>query len=181
MITPQHLRQLAVVYIRQSTEEEVLENTGSTDFQRTLAEIARSFGWPESQIQVIDEDLGKSGSSIEQRSGWRRLQNMIDADQVGAIFVANISRLSRQVYDFEIFRLRAALHHTLLYSDGRLGDPANLNDAIVSQVTAMVASFVAGGEKNTPGNDSPTCPAGDASSSTAASSDCRKNTDREKR
>src|SRR5207237_10304963 len=94
-----------------------------------------------SQIITIDEDLGRSSSTIQGRTGWERLQEMIDANQVGAVFVANISRLARQVYDFEVFRMRAALHHTLLYSDGRLTDPANSNDAIVSQMMAMVASF----------------------------------------
>src|SRR5436309_2371283 len=141
LIAPDHLRRLAVIYIRQSTEEQVRENTGSTDFQRSLAAVARSYGWTDAQIQVIDEDQGRSGSSSERRSGWQRLQTMIAANQVGAVFVATISRLSRQVLDFEIFRMLAALHNTLLYTDGRLVDPADSNDTIVSQITAMVAHF----------------------------------------
>src|SRR5207253_3911459 len=117
------------------------ENTGSTDYQRSLAAVARSYGWPDCQIQIIDEDLGRSGSSSERRTGWKRMQTMIAAKQVGAVFVANISRLSRQVLDFEVFRMLAALHNTLLYTDGRLIDPADSNDTIVSQITAMVAHF----------------------------------------
>jgi DNA invertase Pin-like site-specific DNA recombinase len=66
---------------------------------------------------------------------------MIDADQVGAVFVANISRLSRKVLDFELFRVRAELHKTLLYFDGRFVNPADSNDTIISQVTAMVAQY----------------------------------------
>jgi DNA invertase Pin-like site-specific DNA recombinase len=145
LITPDHLRRQAVIYCRHRTKSQALQNTGRTGYQRDLAAVARSFGWPESQIQLIDEDIGKSGLSTEQRTGWQRLQTMIDGDQVGAVFVTDISSLSRNVYDFEIFRLRAALHHTLLYSDGRLSDPANLT--IVSQVAAMVTSFVAQGQK----------------------------------
>ena len=97
------------------------ENTGSTEFQRGLNEVALSYGWPDSQIDIIDDDLGKSGSTIEGRKGWERMQEMIEAGQVGAVFVANISRLSRQLLDFEVFRVRAALHNTLLYFDGRFG------------------------------------------------------------
>lgn len=141
LITPDHLRRQAVVYCRQSTERQVLQNTGSTQYQRSLVEIAREHGWEDSQIITIDEDLGRSGSTTQGRTGWERLQAMIDADQVGAVFVANISRLARQVYDFEVFRMRAALHKTLLYCDGRLADPTNSNDTIVSQLMAMVASF----------------------------------------
>ena len=141
LIRSEHLRRLAVVYVRQSTEEQVRDNTGSTDAQRALAGTARSLGWEESQIIVIDEDLGRSGSSSERRTGWHRLQMMIAAKQVGAVFVLTISRLSRQVLDFELFRMLAAANGTLLHTDGRLVDPADSNDTIVSQISAMVAHF----------------------------------------
>ena len=141
LITAYHLPRLAVVYIRQSTQKQVLENTGSTQLQRGLMEIARSYGWPDSQIKIIDDDLGRWGSSTEGRTGWQTLQDMIDADQVGAVFVWNVSRLSREVIDFEVFRMRAALHNTLLYSDGRLANPANADDALLAQTMAMVAQF----------------------------------------
>src|SRR5688500_6360318 len=108
------------MYIRQSTGAQV---TGSTDHQRSLARVARDYGWPNSQIEMIDEDLGKSGSSSERRSGWQRLQMMIDANQVGAVFVTTISRLSRQVLDSKLFSVRAALHNTLIYTDGRIVNP----------------------------------------------------------
>ena len=141
LITHDHLRRLAVIYIRQSTEEQVRNNVGSTEFQRGLADVARSFGWQDSQIQIIDEDLGRSGSTSERRTGWQRLQTMIAAKQVGAVFVAMISRLSRQVLDFELFRMLAALHNTLLYTDGHLVNLADSNDTVVSQITAIVAQF----------------------------------------
>ena len=140
-ITPEHLRRLAVIYLRQSTPEQVQKNTGSAEFQRGLREVAQSYGWPDSQIQIIDEDLGKSGSSSEGRTGWQSLQAMIEAKQVGAVFVSTVSRLSRQVLEFELFRLRAALHNVLLYMDDRFLNPADSNDAILSQITAMVAQF----------------------------------------
>ena len=97
-ITADHLTRLAIVYVRQSTQKQVRENTRSTQFQRDLAPVARSYGWPESQIEIIDDDLGKSGSSTEGRTGWQRLQQMIEAGQVGAVFGANISRLSAAGY-----------------------------------------------------------------------------------
>jgi hypothetical protein len=128
LITSDHLQRSAIIYLRQSTLEQVQKNTGSTTHQRSLTGTAREYGWEESRIITIDEDLGRSGSTIRGRTGWDRLQKMIEANQVGAVFVANVSRLARQVHDFELFRMRAALHHTLLYSDGRLGDPADSNE-----------------------------------------------------
>jgi DNA invertase Pin-like site-specific DNA recombinase len=140
-VTRDHLRRLAVIYVRQSTQFQVRTNTGSTEFQRSLVAVPRSYGWPESQIEIIDEDLAKSGSSSQKRTGWQRLQRMIEAKQVGAVFTANISRLARQVLDFELFRLRAALHDTLLYADGRFINPADSNDTVSSQLIAMVAQL----------------------------------------
>lgn len=140
-VTPDHLRRLAVVYIRQSTPEQVRDNTGSAAFQRSLVAVARSYGWADSQIVLLEDDLGKSGSSVDGRTDWQRLQEMVDADQVGAVFAANISRLSRRLGGFEIFRLRASYHNTLLYIDGRFLNPADANDAAVSQITAMFAQF----------------------------------------
>ena len=74
-----------------AAERQVREHTGSAQFQRNLAAVARSYGWPESQIKIIEDDLGKSGSSTQGRTGWQRLQQMIEAEQVGAVFGANIS------------------------------------------------------------------------------------------
>jgi DNA invertase Pin-like site-specific DNA recombinase len=140
-ISADHLRRLAVIYVRQSTLEQVRDNTGSATYQKNLTAVAQSYGWPDSRIVIIDDDLGKSGCSTEGRTGWQRLQEMIDADQVGAVFAANMSRLSRRLSDFELFRLRAAYHNTILYIDGRFLNPADSNDAAVSQITAMVAQF----------------------------------------
>ena len=141
LITPDHLRRKAIIYIRQSTEEQVRENSGSTDFQRSLATVAQSYGWPDTLIETIDDDLGKSGSSTERRVGWQRLQIMIASKQVGAVFVANITRLSRQLLDYEVFRILAAANNTLIVTDGRVVDPADSNDIIFSQITAMVGAF----------------------------------------
>src|SRR6185369_15142155 len=49
LITIDHLRRSAIVYLRQSTEQQVRDNTGSTDFQRSLANVARSYGWTDAQ------------------------------------------------------------------------------------------------------------------------------------
>jgi DNA invertase Pin-like site-specific DNA recombinase len=126
LITPEHLRRRAVVYCRQAGERPA-----------HLADIARSCGWRSSQIQIIVEHLGRAGSSAETRPGWERLQELIDTDQVGVVFVTTVSRLSRQVLEIELFRLRAAVHKTLLYTDGRFMDPADERDRILSEFIRM--------------------------------------------
>ena len=128
---------VAVVYWRHRSEHEVDQNTGPAERQRRLAEVARRYGWSDSQIEIIDDDVGRSRSSAETLPGWQRLQDMIDANQVGAVFVATISRLSRRVMEFELFRLRAALRNTLLYTDGQFIDLAGARDRIVSEIVSM--------------------------------------------
>jgi DNA invertase Pin-like site-specific DNA recombinase len=143
LITPEHLRRRAVVYCRHAGEGPAYPNTRGTADPGSLADIARSCGWPDSQIEIIDEDLARSGSSAETRPGWHRLQELIGAGHLGAVFVATVSRLSRQVMEFELFRLRAALHNTLLYADGRFIDLAGASDRILSEIVSMRDKFFA--------------------------------------
>jgi DNA invertase Pin-like site-specific DNA recombinase len=121
--------------------EQVRHNSGSTDFQRSQVELARQYGWSDHLIQVVDEDLGRSGSSIVGRSGWKAMLDEIAANQVGAVFAANISRLSRQLLDFETFRVLAAYHQVLLITDGRVIDPSDSNDTVLAQVSATIFQF----------------------------------------
>ena len=65
---------------------------------------------------------------------------MMAAGEVGAVFCVTISRLSRQLRDFELFRQIAAENNTIIYTEGRFVDPNDLNDILFSQITAMLAS-----------------------------------------
>ena len=141
LITPDHLRRKALIYLRQSTPEQVRENTGSTDFQRSQRDLARAYGWPDHLIEVIDEDLGKSGSSTAGRTGWQDMLDQIAGNGVGAVFAANVSRLSRKLIDFETLRILASYHRVLLIMDGRVIDPKDANDAVLTQVTATIAQY----------------------------------------
>ena len=68
-IETQHLAKLAVVYVRQSSPRQVRENIESTQLQYDLARRAETFGWPKDRIDIIDDDLGVSGKSLEGRGG----------------------------------------------------------------------------------------------------------------
>jgi DNA invertase Pin-like site-specific DNA recombinase len=106
-------------------------------YQRSLADVARSYGWTDTLIEIIDEDCGKSGLSRVERHGLQRLEEMIETDQVGAVFVLRLDRLSRNLLELEVFRLRAALHKTLLYAEGRFIDPADERERILSELVSL--------------------------------------------
>src|SRR5262245_39262691 len=72
-IGSEHLEKLAIVYVRQSSPKQVMENRESTARQYGFAEQAVALGWPRERVLVVDEDLGKSGRTAEGRSGFQRL------------------------------------------------------------------------------------------------------------
>src|SRR5215472_18647986 len=72
-VAAHHLNRLACLYVRQSTLQQVFENTESTSRQYALRERARTLGWAEDRIVVIDQDLGHSGASAADRQGFQRL------------------------------------------------------------------------------------------------------------
>src|ERR1700723_1722700 len=73
LVKPTHLSRKAVVYIRQSTPHQVVSNQESLRLQYALRQRARDLGWHEVDIDVIDADLGLSGASAAQRSGFKEL------------------------------------------------------------------------------------------------------------
>ena len=95
-----HRERLAVVYVRQSTVQQVLDHQESTRLQYGLVSRAQALGWEASRILVIDEDLGKSGSSTQGRSGFQRLVSEVSLDHVGIIFGLEMSRLARSNKDW---------------------------------------------------------------------------------
>lgn len=106
-ITPEHLARQAVVYIRQSTADQVTKNRESPRRQYGLADRARQLGW--SEVVAIDEDLGRSGGGIA-RPGFEKLLATICEGRVGAVVSIEASRLARNGRDW----------HTLLEFCGSL-------------------------------------------------------------
>ncbi len=72
-IARHHRERMAIVYVRQSTLQQVERHQESTRLQYALVERALQLGWAKEQILVIDEDLGRSGASAEGRTGFKRL------------------------------------------------------------------------------------------------------------
>src|SRR5438045_9789013 len=85
LVTPSHLARKAVVYIRQSTPHQVVSNQESLRLQYALRQRAHELGWHEADIDVIDADLGLSGASVAQRSGFKELVGRVGLSEVGLI------------------------------------------------------------------------------------------------
>jgi len=70
-ISADHLKRRAIVYIRQSSSGQVIHNQESQRRQYGLANHARQLGFR--QVEIIDEDLGRSGSGQVERPGFQHL------------------------------------------------------------------------------------------------------------
>ena len=97
-ITNEQLARRAIVYVRQSTATQLRENEESRRRQYGLKTYAEELGFH--HVDVIDEDLGKSGSGKVERPGFQRLVAELVAGQVGAIFCIEASRLARNGRDW---------------------------------------------------------------------------------
>jgi DNA invertase Pin-like site-specific DNA recombinase len=141
LVTASHLIRQALVYLRQSTPVQVKENQGSTEYQRDQARFPREWGWPEDLIQVIDEDLGQSGSSTLRRTGYRRMLEAVRAGLVGAIFTAEFSRIGRSLSDAVVLVNECKMRDVLIVVNGRVHDVRDSRDRLMATMVLNFAEF----------------------------------------
>ena len=138
----QHFERTAIVYVRQSTAQQVLHHRESAIRQYSLADLAIQFGWPSERIEVIDEDQGQSGSSIEGRHGFKRLLTEVSLDHVGVILGIELSRLARSNKDWHQLIELCAIFGTMLADQDGVYNPADYNDRLLLGLRGITNSCV---------------------------------------
>jgi DNA invertase Pin-like site-specific DNA recombinase len=127
-ITPEHLARSAIVYIRQSTADQLVHNQESQRRQYGLADRARQLGWV--SVEVIDDDLGRSGGGVS-RPGFERLLAAICEGRVGAVLAIEASRLARNGRDWHTLIEFCGLVGTILVDEDGIYDPRHPNDRLL--------------------------------------------------
>jgi len=130
-VTRYHLNRKALIYVRQSSMKQVMENTESTARQYALADKALELGWSQELIGVIDDDLGKSASSAAHRNGFQKLVAEVAMGQVGIVMGLEMSRLARNNADFQQLLQICGSQNTLIYDADAVYDLMHLNDRLV--------------------------------------------------
>ena len=130
-ILRRHQDRLAIVYVRQSTVQQVERHQELTRLQYALADRAAQYGWGREQIVVIDDDLGRSGASVEGRLGFQRLVAEVGLGNVGLVLGIEMSRLARSCRDWHQFLEICALFDTLIADADGVYDPAHYNDRLL--------------------------------------------------
>ena len=127
-ITPEHLARAAFVYVRQSTAYQVANNHESRRRQYGLAERARQLGWVD--VQVVDDDLGKSGGGTA-RPGFEKLLAAICGGRVGAVVSLEASRLARNGREWHTLLEFCAVVGTLIVDEDSVYDPRLPDDRLL--------------------------------------------------
>ena len=126
-----HTQRAAFVYVRQSTPTQVEHNRESTERQYALVNRAIELGWPRNQVCVIDEDLGLSGSTSVQRSGFARMTAEVALRHAGIVLGLEVSRLARNNADWYRLLDLCAMTDTLIGDADGLYHPALFNDRLL--------------------------------------------------
>jgi DNA invertase Pin-like site-specific DNA recombinase len=126
-----HRDRLAVVYVRQSSRQQVADHGESTRLQYGLADRAVALGWPASRVMVIDEDLGRSAANAAERPGFARMVAEITMGHVGLVLGLEMSRLARAGRDWHQLVELCSLAGALLADVDGVYDPNWYNDRLL--------------------------------------------------
>ena len=131
------LNRKAVVYVRQSTQSQVMTNLESQRRQYDLVEVARQRGFVD--VEIIDDDLGRSASGTVARPGFDRLVAWLCAGKVGAVLCFDASRLARNGRDWHhLLELCGLVDARVIDLDG-VYNPCRPNDRLLHAETRGLA------------------------------------------
>jgi DNA invertase Pin-like site-specific DNA recombinase len=133
-ITPRHLAQGALIYVRQSSPTQVQRYPESARRQYGLTERAQRLGWGAEQITIIDEDQGKSAAgsaAAHERDGFARVVAAVGLGEVGLILALEVARLARNSAEWYRLLELAALAGVLIGDEDSIYDPRDFNDRLL--------------------------------------------------
>jgi DNA invertase Pin-like site-specific DNA recombinase len=136
-----HRQRLAIVYVRQSSPQQVLEHRESRARQYALADHAATLGWPPDRVRVIDEDQGQSGRSADQRAGFQCLLAEVAMEHVGLVLGLEMSRLARSSKDWHNLLELCAVFGTLLADQDGVYNPNDSNDRLLLGLKGTMSEF----------------------------------------
>jgi DNA invertase Pin-like site-specific DNA recombinase len=138
-LTAERLARGAIVYVRQSTPGQVLHHRESQRRQYALEDHARQLGFQ--QVVVLDEDLGRSGSGMVERSGFQQLVGAVCAGAVGAVFCIEASRLARNGREWHHLIELCGWAGTVIVDPDGIYDPGVINDRLLLGLKGTMSEF----------------------------------------
>jgi DNA invertase Pin-like site-specific DNA recombinase/transposase-like protein len=130
-----------MVYVRQSSPQQVLENRESRERQYALEQFAQRLGWAPERVVIVDEDQGQSGKSADHRSGFQRLMTEVSLNHVGIVLGLELSRLSRSNKDWHQLIDVCGIFNTLLCDQDGIYDALDSNDRLLLGMKGAMSEF----------------------------------------
>ncbi len=134
-----HRAKLAYVYVRQSSAGQVRQHQESTELQYRLVDRAAVLGWPRERIEVIDDDLGKSGAAGSERCGFQRLIAEIGLGKAGLVLSLDASRLARNNRDWHQLLELCSMFGVLIGDGERLYEPGAYHDRLLLGLSGIMS------------------------------------------
>ena len=131
LVTPQHLARNAIIYIRQSTPQQVLSNQESLRLQYALHQRALQLGWSPATIEIIDADLGVTASGAQSRPGFTDLVAKVTLGEVGLILSFDVTRLARNCSEWYPLLDLCGYKQCLIADHDGIYDPASPNGRLL--------------------------------------------------
>jgi DNA invertase Pin-like site-specific DNA recombinase len=128
-IKPQHLSRKAILYVRQSSPYQVMNNLESQKLQYAMEAHLRSLGW--SEVEIIDEDLGRSAGGSVTRTGFERMVAQVCLGEVGAVCAREVSRFARNSREWQQLVEVCRIVDTLLVDQETVYSPRLGNDRLL--------------------------------------------------
>ena len=136
------LKRKAVVYVRQSTQSQVMTNLEGKRRQYDLVDVARQHGFVD--VEIIDDDLGRSASGTVARPGFDRLVASLCAGKVGAVLCFDASRLARNGRDWHhLLELCGLVEARVIDGEG-VYNPCRPNDRLLLGMKGSISEFELG-------------------------------------
>jgi DNA invertase Pin-like site-specific DNA recombinase len=138
-IKAHHVERRALLYVRQSSAHQVLHNEESRRLQYAMEARARSLGWKD--VEVIDEDLGRSATSAVGRTGFQYLVAEVCLGKVGAVVAREVSRFARNNRDWHQLIEMCSLVDTVLVDHDTVYDPRHGNDRLLLGLKGSLSEY----------------------------------------
>ena len=134
-----HLERKAIVYVRQSSQHQVLHNQESSRLQYGMEQRLRQLGWRE--VEIIDDDLGRSATTTDGRTGFQRMVAEVCLGRVGAVAAREVSRFARNNRDWHQLIEMCGLVDALLVDHEAVYDPRRANDRLLLGLKGSLSEY----------------------------------------
>jgi DNA invertase Pin-like site-specific DNA recombinase len=141
LVQPHHLSRQAVIYIRQSSPNQVLTHQESLRLQHALRQRAEQLGWSPANVQVIDADLGQTARTTVGRSGFQELVTRVSTDQVGIILSYEVTRLARNCTDWYPLLDVCGFRRCLIADCDGVYDPGSVNGRLILGLKGQISEL----------------------------------------